>query len=81
MTTILAAFAISSLTSLVFTPIAAKVGMRLGAVDLPNLRKVHTRPIPRSGGMAVFLAFPAGWVPRPNSRVRSLPPASPMRAA
>ncbi|MCU0575153.1 MAG: undecaprenyl/decaprenyl-phosphate alpha-N-acetylglucosaminyl 1-phosphate transferase, partial [Syntrophobacteraceae bacterium] len=32
-------------------------GMRLGAVDLPNLRKVHTRPIPRSGGMAVFLAF------------------------
>lgn len=57
MTTILFAFVIAFILSLVLTPGAAWLGVRLGAMDLPMERKVHTRPIPRSGGMAIALAF------------------------
>jgi len=57
MTTILATFGIALILSLVFTPLAKKLGVGLGAVDMPNTRKVHTRPIPRSGGLAIFVAF------------------------
>lgn len=30
---------------------------RLGLVDQPGPRKVHSRPIPRAGGIAIFVAF------------------------
>jgi UDP-GlcNAc:undecaprenyl-phosphate GlcNAc-1-phosphate transferase len=30
----------------------------LGLVDIPSARKVHTRPIPKGGGLAIF----AGWM-------------------
>lgn len=57
MTTLLAAFLLALLLSLVLTPIAGKLGMAMGAVDLPGERKVHDRPIPRSGGLVVFAAL------------------------
>ena len=43
--------------SLVLTPLAKKFGVKFGAMDKPQERKAHTRPIPRCGGMAIFLAF------------------------
>lgn len=33
-----------------------------GAVDEPNKRKVHHRPMPRLGGLAIFLAFILGYM-------------------
>jgi len=57
MSTILAIFAISLVLSLVLTPLLARLGLKLGAVDSPDERKVHTRPTARCGGMAIVLSF------------------------
>ena len=57
MTTILATFVIALSLSLMLTPLARRLGIRLGAMDLPEERKIHTRPIPRTGGLAIFLVF------------------------
>ena len=56
MTTILFTFIIAFVFSLMLTPVAKRVGERFGAVDAPSARKVHTRPIPRSGGLAIVLS-------------------------
>lgn len=55
-----AAFLIALLLGFLFTPTAAKVGVRFGALDRPNARKVHTGNIPRSGGLAIIAAFALG---------------------
>lgn len=39
------------------TPIAKKLASRLGMMDQPSARKIHTRPMPRLGGAAIYLAF------------------------
>jgi UDP-GlcNAc:undecaprenyl-phosphate GlcNAc-1-phosphate transferase len=39
------------------TPLVKKVAFRVGAVDKPDARKVHSRLMPRMGGLAIFLAF------------------------
>ena len=33
------------------------VGPRLGLLDMPSERRVHTQPIPRAGGIAIWLVF------------------------
>ncbi len=43
------------------TPFAAWLAHRIGAIDLPNARKVHARPTPRLGGVAVVLGFCLPW--------------------
>lgn len=43
------------------TPFAAWLAHRIGAMDLPNARKVHSRPTPRLGGVAVVLGFCLPW--------------------
>jgi len=43
--------------SLAFTPMVRALGIKLGAMDIPQERNVHTIPIPRIGGLAVFLSF------------------------
>lgn len=57
MTTIIFTFLLALLTSLLLTPAAAGIGRRFRLVDLPSERKVHTRAVPRIGGVALFLAF------------------------
>lgn len=39
------------------TPVMRQVGLRLGVIDTPNARKVHTNPVPRFGGAAIYIAF------------------------
>lgn len=39
------------------TPLVKKFAFKVGAIDVPNARKVHTRVMPRLGGLAIFLAF------------------------
>ncbi len=57
MTTILFSFIVAFVLSLVLTPGAKLMGIHFGAVDKPSARKVHTRPIPRSGGVAIMFSF------------------------
>ena len=48
----LAAFAVS----VICTPLAIKLAPKIGAVDVPkDARRVHTKPMPRFGGMAIFV--------------------------
>jgi UDP-GlcNAc:undecaprenyl-phosphate GlcNAc-1-phosphate transferase len=44
----------AALTSFALTPIAMWVAERIGALDEPDPRKVHSEPTPRLGGMAIF---------------------------
>lgn len=54
---ILLAFGTALLFSVLLTPLARKMGATFGAMDVPCDRKVHTHPIPRIGGLAIFAAF------------------------
>jgi UDP-GlcNAc:undecaprenyl-phosphate GlcNAc-1-phosphate transferase len=38
------------------TPMARWLAPRMGVMDQPSARKIHLRPIPRMGGVAIFLA-------------------------
>ena len=40
-----------------FTPPVRQLALRLGAVDRPGGRRVNRRPVPRMGGLALFLGF------------------------
>jgi len=50
-------FLISFLVTLALTPLVQRLSFRIGAVDTPNKRKVHSAPIPRLGGLAMVCAF------------------------
>ncbi|MFH1538579.1 MAG: MraY family glycosyltransferase [bacterium] len=56
-TYISAAFVVSFLTAILFTPPAARLARKLGAVDRPGARRVNVTTVPRLGGPAMFLAF------------------------
>lgn len=43
--------------SLAITPLVISYARRIGAIDLPNERKVHRNPIPRLGGVAIYISF------------------------
>jgi len=38
------------------TPFVIRLAWRVGAVDKPSIRSVHTLPIPRIGGVAIYLS-------------------------
>jgi UDP-GlcNAc:undecaprenyl-phosphate GlcNAc-1-phosphate transferase len=51
-------FAAAFLISVVTTVIVRAVARRLGILDRPDRpRKVHTRPVPSLGGLAIYVAF------------------------
>jgi len=56
-------FALTFLSALVIaviaTPISMKFAKKWGAIAYPGGRHVHTRPIPRLGGIAMYAAF---WI-------------------
>ncbi len=39
------------------TPVMRMVALRLGVVDKPAARKIHTHPVPLLGGAAIYIAF------------------------
>lgn len=61
MKTYLAILAISALAAFLFTPLVARLAVCWGAIDLPGGRKVHQKPMPRLGGLAVFIGFCFPW--------------------
>lgn len=54
---ILAAFTVSFLLSFLATPFVKIVAEKVGAVDLPNARRINKVPMPRMGGLAIFYGF------------------------
>jgi UDP-GlcNAc:undecaprenyl-phosphate/decaprenyl-phosphate GlcNAc-1-phosphate transferase len=50
-------FVIALTLALFMTPIVKRFAFAVGAIDKPNYRKVHTRIMPRLGGLAIYLAF------------------------
>ena len=57
MSSMIAVFALSFALALLFTPRIARAAIRWEILDQPDERKVHARPIPRAGGVAVSMAF------------------------
>ena len=55
--TLILIFVLSLCLSLVLTPAVRALGIRFGAMDIPMERKVHTEPIPRIGGLSIFLSM------------------------
>jgi len=49
-------FLIAFFTSHLLSPIAFRLAGVIGAIDIPDKRKMHTVPTPRLGGLAVYLA-------------------------
>jgi len=52
---VMALFAL--LLSLLLVPGVGKLAVKIGAVDKPNARKVHTKIMPRMGGLAIYISF------------------------
>jgi UDP-GlcNAc:undecaprenyl-phosphate GlcNAc-1-phosphate transferase len=50
-------FLVAGTISISLAPLAEFLALRIGAVDWPDRRRVHHRPTPRLGGIAVFAAI------------------------
>lgn len=48
---------VALIMAFLLTPNVKRLAFKIGAIDKPNARKVHTRIMPRLGGLAIFLAF------------------------
>lgn len=60
---------VALVAAILLTPLVKRLAFRIGAVDAPNYRKVHSRIMPRLGGLAIYLAFLIGLVIlRPESQ-------------
>jgi len=46
----------AALIAMILTPILSRIAKARGIVDAPGVRKVHDRPIPRIGGLAILVA-------------------------
>ena len=59
---------VAFIASILLTPLVKRLAFKIGAVDAPNYRKVHSRIMPRLGGLAIYLSFLIGLVIlRPDS--------------
>jgi UDP-GlcNAc:undecaprenyl-phosphate GlcNAc-1-phosphate transferase len=51
-------FSIAAIVAFLMTPVAKRVAKMIGAIDVPkDARRVHTKPIPRLGGLAIFIGY------------------------
>lgn len=57
MKTYLAVYLGSTVLAIVTTAIVIHISRRLRIVDVPGVRKVHSKPIPRIGGVAIFVSM------------------------
>ena len=55
---VLLALCAAIVMSFAATPVVKSLATRVGAVDVPrDNRRMHDHPIPRLGGLAIFLGF------------------------
>lgn len=50
-------FLLAMLVSFVLTPYIKKLAFLIGAIDTPDNRKVHSKIMPRLGGLAIYIGF------------------------
>lgn len=50
------------ISSLIYVPIVKRIAHHIGAIDIPDERKVHKKPMPRLGGLAIFASFLTGYI-------------------
>ncbi|MEX0833945.1 MAG: MraY family glycosyltransferase [Actinomycetota bacterium] len=55
-------FGATALTVFATTPLVRKLAVRFGAIDKPSDRKVHPKPTPTLGGVAIFVGVLVGLV-------------------
>ncbi|MCS6776085.1 MAG: hypothetical protein NZ557_06045, partial [Chthonomonadaceae bacterium] len=48
---------VAALLTMGVTPAVRRWAERMNAIDLPEERRVNTRPMPRAGGIAIVLGF------------------------
>jgi UDP-GlcNAc:undecaprenyl-phosphate/decaprenyl-phosphate GlcNAc-1-phosphate transferase len=66
---VLTAFVVAAAIAWLLVPAAEGIARRLGAIDYPNERSLHTVPTPRLSGLAILIAVVIGgmlflpWVP------------------
>jgi len=64
------AAAVAATTGYFLTPIVQRLALRYGAAHQPRARDLHTRPVARWGGLAIYVAFLLGllvslaWITR-----------------
>ena len=51
------AFVMAVLVSFLTTPLAKKIAFKVGAIAQPRKRDMHSKPIPRMGGIAIVTGF------------------------
>ena len=56
------AFAVALIVSMLIMPAVIFFAEKTGAMDAPNARKVHKKPIPRIGGLGIYAGFMAAII-------------------
>jgi UDP-GlcNAc:undecaprenyl-phosphate GlcNAc-1-phosphate transferase len=62
MKTITVVFLLALATTYLLTPWVRRLAIRAGALDMPDARRVHTEPIPRWGGLAIYIGVAMGML-------------------
>ncbi len=60
------AFLVAGILTLLLVPLTTRLAVRIGAIDQPNERSLHTAPMPKLGGLAILAGvLVAGllWLP------------------
>jgi UDP-GlcNAc:undecaprenyl-phosphate GlcNAc-1-phosphate transferase len=61
------AFLLAGVLALLLTPLTRRLAIRVGAIDYPNERTLHTVPTPKLGGLAILVGVLAsGWIWLPS---------------
>lgn len=56
--TLIFCFSVAFVISLIATPLVKNLAYKIGAVDVPeDERRIHKKPIPRLGGLAIYYGF------------------------
>ena len=53
---------VTFIASFLLVFLSKKIAIHINAMDIPNGRKIHKIPIPRLGGLGIFLAFIIGYI-------------------
>ncbi|MFI3260797.1 MAG: MraY family glycosyltransferase [bacterium] len=53
---------VTFLSSALIMPFIKKMAIHVNALDIPNERKVHSKPMPRLGGLGIFFSFLLGYI-------------------
>ncbi|MBN2183172.1 MAG: undecaprenyl/decaprenyl-phosphate alpha-N-acetylglucosaminyl 1-phosphate transferase [Sedimentisphaerales bacterium] len=56
MNTFVSVYIGSAVLSIISTSVIIRIGRRSSIMDTPDIRKVHSKPVPRIGGVAIFIS-------------------------